>query len=319
MTYNLLILIRDDFRMDGMRTEILEPDREGIERAAALMRAGELVAFPTETVWGIGAHVFDDKAVRKIFAVKGRPADNPLIIHISDLDQVERVAEEIPESFYRLAAQFFPGPLALILRKGKEVPESVTGGQMTVAVRMPLHPIARDLIARVGPIAAPSANLSGRPSSTEMAHVLQDFQGKIAAVLKGGSSEIGIESTVLSLAHGEPLLLRPGAISHEALETALGSRVQLAEAESRPLSPGMKYRHYAPSARVRLFETEEALDRSLRESGLCKRVIKPSARSLYASFRQADLEGVEEILILADARLKSDRALYNRVLKASSS
>ena len=202
-------------------TERLSPDQ--LQRAADLLKAGHLVAFPTETVYGLGAPIFSPEAIQSIFKVKGRPADNPLIAHVSSVEQVSRIALEIPEAFYRLAEVFFPGPLTVVLKRRPDVPSIVSAGLETIAVRMPSHPIALKLISLVDePLVAPSANLSGMPSSTQAEHVLDDFDGKIAAVVDGGKTEIGIESTVINLLGETPILLRPGSISKEALEKVLG-------------------------------------------------------------------------------------------------
>jgi L-threonylcarbamoyladenylate synthase len=203
-----------------METQLLGP--KDIAKAALLLKEGYLVAFPTETVYGLGAPIFNEKLVAQIFASKGRPADNPLIAHISDLSQILEIACEIPPFFDQLTKEFFPGPLTLILKRHPRVPAIVSGGLDTIAVRMPDHALAQALITAVGqPLVAPSANLSGRPSSTEASHVLHDFSGSIAAVIDGGPTKHGMESTVLSLLKEKPVLLRPGALSLADIEAVL--------------------------------------------------------------------------------------------------
>lgn len=281
--------------------------------AAKFVKEGELVAFPTETVYGLGASVFNPIAIQEIFRVKGRPQDNPLIVHISDLEQLEQIVHSIPKEFYQLAEAFFPGPLTILLPKKSCVPDLVSAGLATIGVRMPSHPLARELIRAVGePLVAPSANLSGKPSSTTAAHVLQDFNGKIGAILDGGACSCGIESTVLRLIP-EPQILRPGTIRKEEIEAVLKLEVRESFSEKGiPSSPGMKYRHYAPNAKVVLVESFE--------SSYDKKVLKiktVSSQTLYASLREADLEGYEEIHILCDETTRLDRALMNRLQKAA--
>ncbi len=249
-----------------MRTRIIDTSlemEEGIRMGAELLLDGELVAFPTETVYGLGADGTNGAAVGRIFEAKGRPQDNPLILHIWNFRQLEGIWSEIPETARLLADAFWPGPLTMIFRTGDGVPAEVTAGLDTVAVRMPSHPVAYALLERCGvPVAAPSANLSGKPSPTTAQHVLEDMRGRIPLILDGGSAGYGVESTVVSLA-GEPKILRPGAVTREMLESVLGP-VGVAESILRPLldgetasSPGMKYRHYAPDAQVRVIMGEE--------------------------------------------------------------
>lgn len=222
-----------------------------IRKAARLVRNGKLVAFPTETVYGLGADAFNASAVRKIFGAKGRPSDNPLIVHIADVKDLSRVARDIPEKVRELARTFWPGPLTLILHRNKSIPHAVTGGGDTVAVRIPDNRIARELIRESGtPVAAPSANRSTRPSSTSADHVLEDFSGKIPLVLDGGPTPVGVESTVLDLTSRVPSILRPGKIGREELECVVGRIKKQKSRSSKPKSPGQKYRHYAPQAQV---------------------------------------------------------------------
>ena len=232
-------------------------DTDVMEQAGKLIAEGELVAFPTETVYGLGGDALDPDASRRIYAAKGRPSDNPLIVHIADFDDMKRVAREVPEQAKKLADAFWPGPLTMIVWKSDAVPEATTGGMQTVAVRMPNHPVALELIRRSGClIAAPSANTSGRPSPTEAQHVAEDLSGKIAMILDGGPVGIGIESTIIDLTEEKPMILRPGYITPEMLSEVLQEEVVIdpgiiaADDTRKPKAPGMKYKHYAPKAEM---------------------------------------------------------------------
>ncbi|MFN3938158.1 MAG: L-threonylcarbamoyladenylate synthase [Gemmobacter sp.] len=234
-------------------TERLPATQEGIARAAALLRAGQLVAFPTETVYGLGGNALDPAAVAAIFAAKGRPAFNPLIVHAADLEAAQRLAD-LPEAGLRLAARFWPGPLTLVapLRPGAGLAPAVTAGLDTVAVRVPAHPVAQALLRAAGvPLAAPSANASGKVSPTRAAHVLDTLDGRIAAVLDGGACPVGLESTIVSVG-GAPSILRPGGIPAEEIEAVLGRPLDRVSDPARPRAPGQLASHYAPGARVRL-------------------------------------------------------------------
>lgn len=251
-----------------MQTKIIKINPIGeedawLDEAAALIRSGSLVAFPTETVYGLGADAMDPLAAKKIYAAKGRPSDNPLIVHIARLSELEAAATDIPARAFKLAEAFWPGPLTLILRKNRRVPRETTGGLDTVAVRMPSHLVAQKLITGSGRlIAAPSANASGRPSPTEASHVAQDLDGRIPLILDGGTVGIGVESTILDLTEGTPVLLRPGYITRKMLEDCLGEPVRTdpgslsAASPTPPKAPGMKYRHYAPNAELILVDGE---------------------------------------------------------------
>lgn len=235
-------------------------DRKIMEEAGALLKEGALVAFPTETVYGLGANALDEEAAAKIYAAKGRPSDNPLIIHIADMESLPRITEEIPEAAVKLAEKFWPGPLTIVFKKSAEVPYGTTGGLDTVAVRMPSHPIALEMIrCGGGYIAAPSANTSGRPSPTLAGHVADDMDGIIPLILDGGAVGIGIESTIVDLTDEIPTILRPGFITKEMLEEVVGE-VQIDkgllgdDAKTPPKAPGMKYRHYAPKAELIIVE-----------------------------------------------------------------
>ena len=244
-----------------MITRVISPCEEAYNLAADILKSGGLVGFPTETVYGLGANALDARAVLSIFAAKGRPADNPLIVHIYDRSQMEPLCT-VPEQAYPLMDAFWPGPLTLLCVRKPAVPEQVTAGLPTVAVRMPSHPVARRMLQVCGlPVAAPSANSSGRPSPTTAAHVLEDMDGKIPLIIDGGMCDVGLESTVLDLCHGEPVILRPGGITKEMIESVLGCEVKVAGSVLRPLrkdekalSPGMRYKHYSPEASVTLVE-----------------------------------------------------------------
>ena len=241
-----------------METKLLPADDAGIVLAARLLREGQVVGIPTETVYGLAANALDPEAARRIYAAKGRPSDNPLIVHIAALEALYPLTARCPKLAERLAAAFWPGPLTMIFPKSDQVPAATTGGMDTVAVRMPAHPAARRIIRECGlPLAAPSANLSGRPSPTRAAHVLHDMDGRIPLILDGGDCAVGVESTVVSLVGEHPVLLRPGYITREQLEAALGEEVLVSHAILEKLrpgetarSPGMKYKHYAPKAEV---------------------------------------------------------------------
>ena len=248
-----------------MKTTLLTPetDENAVKTAAELIRAGEVVGMPTETVYGLAANALNGEAVKKIFLAKGRPQDNPLIVHIADFDQIYDLCPAVPPQAKLLADAFWPGPLTMIVPKGDCIPDEVSCGLDTVGIRLPSHPMARALIRESGvPLAAPSANTSGRPSTTTAAHVMHDMDGKIAAVLDGGACGVGVESTVITLALERPRLLRPGGITLEQLRSVLGE-VDVDRAlyekigdDVKVSAPGMKYRHYAPKADLSIVEGE---------------------------------------------------------------
>ena len=238
-------------------------DIEILRQAGNIIRDGGLVAFPTETVYGLGADAMNEKASAKIYQAKGRPSDNPLIVHISEYSQVDEIALGISEDARKVMEQFWPGPLTVILKKKREVPDGTTGGLQTVAIRMPSHPVARAFLKESGRmIAAPSANTSGRPSPTTAGHVYEDLKNKIPLILDGGAVGIGIESTIIDMTGETPMILRPGFISKAMLEETLGIPVKVDPAVSgrkfQPniiaKAPGMKYRHYAPKGQMILVE-----------------------------------------------------------------
>jgi len=345
-----------------VETELLNIESVSSEqKAAALRKAGEiireggLVAFPTETVYGLGADALNAEAAAKIYAAKGRPSDNPLIVHIHDISQVYEIAEEVPDEAKAVMEKFWPGPLTIILNKKSCVPDGTTGGLHTVAIRMPSHPIARDFIRESGRmIAAPSANTSGRPSPTRADHVLQDMDGKIDAIIDGGPVGIGLESTIVDVTEEMPMVLRPGAITVEMLRETVGkvgidpAILGPVSADVRPKAPGMKYRHYAPKADLTLVEgeteavvetinrlageklaegrkvgiicTDETKDRypaGMLESIGARARQETVAHNLYAVLRDFDDRGAEYIFSEGFSEDNLGRAIMNRLNKAA--
>ena len=330
-------------------------DTDVMEQAGKLIAEGELVAFPTETVYGLGGDALDPDASRRIYAAKGRPSDNPLIVHIADFDDMKRVAREVPEQAKKLADAFWPGPLTMIVWKSDAVPEATTGGMQTVAVRMPNHPVALELIRRSGClIAAPSANTSGRPSPTEAQHVAEDLSGKIAMILDGGPVGIGIESTIIDQTEEKPMILRPGYITPEMLSEVLQEEVVIdpgiiaADDTRKPKAPGMKYKHYAPKAemiivdgaqdavihkineltaakraegkKVAVIATDETKDRYDAQVILSmgKRADEDAiAQHLYKILRECDELDVGEIYSECFQTPRIGQAIMNRLLKAA--
>ncbi len=250
-----------------MNTKIVKTEDgnedEVIREAGEILKSGGLVAFPTETVYGLGGDALKEDAARRIYSAKGRPSDNPLIVHIADIGALDELACEIPDSAYKLADAFWPGPLTMIFKKKDIVPYGTTGGLDTVAIRMPSHPVAHRLIKDSGVyIAAPSANLSGRPSPTRAEHVIEDMDGRIDMIIDGGAIEIGIESTIVDVTCEVPMILRPGYVTADMIKEVLGDvcfdETVLAHTvvKGKPKAPGMKYRHYAPKAELTIFEGE---------------------------------------------------------------
>lgn len=297
-----------------------------VERAATMLRKGGLVAVPTETVYGLAAPAWDAEAVAAVFRAKGRPADNPLIVHVADVADIDAVAIVDPVSMKLLEA-FAPGPLTVVLPRVSGVPLIVTAGLDTVAVRVPDQAVTRAIIRQVGPLAAPSANRSGRPSPTTAAHVLDDMNGIIDAVVDAGPCRQGLESTVVRVSGRAATLLRPGALPARAIEECLGvelRRASLAEGGS----PGMRHRHYAPDAAVILFPDASSL---LQAMASCRRpyiLARPdaplpvehcplTAARLYAELRNADAVLADKILVLCDGPVQADEALLNRLQKAA--
>ena len=275
-----------------MMTKMARADSASVREAAGILKTGGLVAFPTETVYGLGANAFDADAVLSIFTAKGRPADNPLIVHIHDRAQLDEIGD-IPPRAPALMDAFWPGPLTILFPRKASIPDVVTAGLSTVAVRMPSHPVALSLLKESGvPVAAPSANRSGRPSPTTAMHVLEDMRGIIPMILDGGPCEIGVESTVLDLTHGRPVILRPGGVTKSMLEEVLHEEVYLAGSILRPLqpdekalSPGMRYKHYAPKGNVTLVRGgETAVVSTLRL--LCRQDLAAGKKSCVLCFTE---------------------------------
>lgn len=331
-----------------MKTKLLQNTMEDLKLAAALLRRGELVAFPTETVYGLGADARCEDAVRNIFTAKGRPADNPLIVHISDMAMLDGIVSEIPEIAQRLAEAFWPGPLTMVLPKCDCIPAVTSGGLDTVGVRMPSHPAALALIRMSGcPIAAPSANRSGSPSPTTAKHVMDDMDGRIAAVIDGGLCDVGVESTVICFDDAETIhILRPGLISAEDLEP-FAAHVYVDEAvyqqiaaDAKVASPGMKYRHYAPHAKiipvdapdfaafaefVRAHNTEGTycllFDSDPEIAGIpCMRYGdsgREQAHFLFLRFRELDEAHAATVYVRMPKKNGTDLSVYNRLMRAA--
>lgn len=246
-----------------MKTEVLKASEEAIKKAAVIIKSGGVVGVPTETVYGLGANALDEDAVGRIFEAKGRPKDNPMIVHISCLEEAEPLVKEIPEKAKLLAEKFWPGPLTIIMEKTDKVPSVTSGNLDTVAIRMPSHEVMRKIIKESGcPIAAPSANLSGSPSPTNAKYVFDDMDGKIPLIIDGGESNVGLESTVITLVGEKPRLLRPGGVTPRELEEVLGEieidkavKAKL-EDNQKAASPGMKYKHYAPKTKVVIIKAD---------------------------------------------------------------
>ncbi len=320
------------------RTRVLRPGREALAEAAATLRAGGLVAFPTETVYGLGARAFDASAARRVYAAKGRPADNPLIVHVDGPEMLARVVRRTTPLARRLMKSFWPGPVTLVLEKSAAVPGSVTAGGRTVAVRCPGHPVARALIRALGePVAAPSANRSGRPSPTTAAHVLRDLKGRVGLILDGGPCREGLESTVVDARGARPVVLRRGTVTDEAVAKA--ARARAAEpGRSAPPSPGTRHRHYAPSCRVVLVppalvrrgglaaldETGAGLIHRSPRSGArpswSRRVTGGTsayARELFAALRAAEAAGVKTLYVETVPDRGVGRAVMDRLRRAA--
>ncbi len=237
-----------------------DTDAAFLENAAIILRKGGLVAFPTETVYGIGANALDENAVKKIFVAKGRPSDNPLIVHIANKSDVYDIAIDIPDTAEKLMKEFWAGPLTIILKKAQAIPKTVTAGLETVAVRIPLDDNARKLIELAGvPVAAPSANLSGKPSPTCAKHVIDDLDGRVDFIIAGDKANVGIESTVIDLTRIPPVIVRPGFVTKEQIQEIIGEveEVDIQAVVESPISPGLKYRHYSPNADLTLFIGDE--------------------------------------------------------------
>jgi L-threonylcarbamoyladenylate synthase len=333
--------------MPQKTTVHLRKDRQGLQKAAEILRKGGLVVFPTETVYGIGANAFNEAAVRSIFKAKGRPQDNPLIVHIADWKMLDRIAEQVPVTAKALFRSFSPGPLTVVLKKKGSIPGCVSAGLDTVAVRVPSHPSARSLIRACGfPLAAPSANRSGRPSPTTYAMALSEMDGRADAVIDGGNCDHGLESTVVAVEGGTVTILRPGAVTREMIVRALGNKNKFIvlsgekHAKGAVRSPGTKYTHYKPKALVVLVDPKDtgkiagwikkkkckkpAFLHAGNLKGVSDALIDVRfssaadyARKLYRTFHDLDALGADVIFAAAVPEKGIGIALMNRLLKAS--
>lgn len=331
-----------------------EPNQD-LELASEILKKGGLVAFPTETVYGLGGDALNPDASRKIYSAKGRPSDNPLIVHIADETDLQKIAKDIPEAAYKLMDVFWPGPMTMIFHKKPIVPDSTTGGLDTVAVRMPSHNVAYELIRRSGVmIAAPSANTSGRPSPTMASHVREDMEGKIDMIIDGGDCRYGIESTIIDMTGDVPTILRPGYITREMLEDVIGTvevdpAILGETAHVRPKAPGMKYTHYAPKGIMYIVEGESSnsvircINRMVKERQMagCKVGVLATrynamayeadevivigdkkdelmiSSNLYRTLREFDARGVDYIYSESFAGSGLGTAIMNRLIKAA--
>ena len=330
-----------------METKLLSDHAADLLEAAALLQQGKVVGIPTETVYGLAADARNPEAVRQIFAAKGRPADNPLIVHIAEMQALEQVAAVVPPLAVKLAERFWPGPLTMILPKRSDIPEITSGGLDTVGIRMPSHPVARALILLSGvPIAAPSANISGYPSPTTAQHVMRDMHGKIAAVVDGGGCSVGVESTVIALENDDTVrILRPGYVTKEMLEEIVPQVTldpailhQLKEGQT-VRSPGMKYQHYSPQAHVILVEGEwqnfAAYAEQNKADGVYALVFdgeetrlslpcltygasgQEQAQQIFSKLRELDDRGAHKVYVRAPKPEGIGRAVYNRLIRAA--
>ncbi len=330
-----------------MKTQILST--KDTHLAAEILRSGGLVAIPTETVYGLAANALNEEAVKKIFVAKGRPSDNPLIVHISKVEEIEPLVKEFTSEAKLLAEAFWPGPLTIILKKSEIIPDVISGGLDTVAIRLPDHPIARKIIQEAGcPLAAPSANLSGNPSPTKVLHVAADLSGKIDAIVNAGPCNVGLESTVISLCTDTPKILRPGAITVEQLKAVLGTVEVDAAVLSRlndnekPLSPGMKYKHYSPRANITVINgsREQYIDYVNSHAGsnvaaLCFEEDAPDLRAFCIAYG-SETDSIQQATHLFEALREIDKidevdtiyarcpscegvglAVYNRLIRAA--
>ena len=333
-----------------MKTEVLEINENSLKKAGELIRNGEVVAFPTETVYGLGANVFNEDAVKKIFEAKNRPMDNPLIVHVASKEDILKVAREIPSNAQMLIDKFMPGPITIVLPKRKEIPMCVTGGIDTVGIRIPEHIGAREFIKACGcPIPAPSANSSGKPSPTSAQHVFEDLNGRIPLILDGGECNCGVESTVISLCGETPLLLRPGMVTYEMLCEVLGKvdihpSVLENNKVDKAASPGMKYKHYSPKARVIIvdgnFDTAikfydfaksneknpvilwaeedlKAFGERSKISLYSDKDTRLAAKNLFKLLRDCDKKGFDTVFITAVPNKGAGLSVMNRMLRAA--
>ena len=324
-----------------METKIVTLE-DGLDEAVELIKAGEVVAFPTETVYGLGANAFDACAVKKIFVAKGRPSDNPLIVHVADKADIERLATDISEQARKVIDAFMPGPITIILKKSSLIPDAVSAGLDTVGIRMPAHEVAQKFIRACGvPISAPSANTSTKISPTTAKHVFDDLQGRIPLILQGGDSQVGIESTIIDMSADTPTILRPGAITPDMLASVLGKVASFSGEIVVAKAPGMKYRHYAPESETVVAKCVNSAVQAYRERILDKPVIIAKSdyvadvsklckcecidlgeddsavmRNIYSAMRRADKQ-YGYIIIQDFGNEGSAKSVMNRIDKAS--
>ena len=327
-----------------MITQKLSNDQNGISVACEILKNGGVVAIPTETVYGLAASAYDENAIKSVFTAKGRPQDNPLIVHISDMEMLSEIALDIPKTAIKCAERFWPGPLTMVLKKSDKINDSVSAGLKTVAVRMPCEKTAHSVISESRlPLAAPSANVSGKPSPTTANHVINDLDGKIDAVIMGEDSTVGVESTVITLVGEHPVLLRPGAVTLEQLKEILPDitvdKAVLSELEAgqKAASPGMKYKHYAPETETFLVEGEsfsEFVNQKENALAVCfleeseeikipkliygtKENPESFANKLFAILRDVDNAGAKEVYVHAPEKQGVGLAVYNRLIRAA--
>lgn len=331
------------------KTQLLKADENSLDLAAKYFSAGEIVAVPTETVYGLAGNAYNGETIKKIFEAKGRPQDNPLIVHISDMKMLREVASEIPGTAYKLADAFWPGPLTMIMKKSEKVSPVTTAGLDSVGIRMPSDPFAHALIVKTGiPFAAPSANVSGRPSPTDAKTVFEDMNGKIPLVVDGGECFAGVESTVVSLLNETPIILRPGYVTKEDMEEVLETEVKIAaavteniKAGEKVLSPGMKYKHYAPNADVIILDGDinkfAGYVNNHKGSGVYAMVFdgeeslfnvpcvtygkfgdgKSQAHELFSSLRKLDELNARTVYVRCPEKSGVSLAVYNRLIRSA--
>lgn len=331
------------------KTQLLKADENSLDLAAKYFSAGEVVAVPTETVYGLAGNAYNGETIKKIFEAKGRPQDNPLIVHISDMEMLKEVASVIPGTAYKLADAFWPGPLTMIMKKSEKVSPVTTAGLDSVGIRMPSDPFAHALIVKTGiPFAAPSANVSGRPSPTDAKTVFEDMNGKIPLVVDGGECFAGVESTVVSLLNETPIILRPGYVTKEDMEEVLGTEVKIAaavteniKAGEKVLSPGMKYKHYAPNADVIILDGDinkfAGYVNNHKRSGVYAMVFdgeesllnvpcvtygkfddgKSQAHELFSSLRKLDELNARTVYARCPGKSGVSLAVYNRLIRSA--
>lgn len=333
--------------MEKWKTQVLPPDEANIRLAAELLNQGEVVGFPTETVYGLAANAFDPQAVAKIFAAKGRPQDNPLIVHIASMEMLPPLVKDPPVLAFQLAEKFWPGPMTMILPRSERLGDEVSAGLPTVGIRYPSSPTAQKMIlASQLPLAAPSGNLSGHPSPTTAAHMLHDMDTRIPLIIDGGECQVGLESTVIQVKEDRVRLLRPGGITVEMLEEVCPVEIDqgvlhAVDANAKVASPGMKYRHYAPIAEVTIVEGELAAFKKYleafkgdgvyamvfdgEEDGLCVPTLpfgqsgqpQTQAHRLFDLLRQCDDLGAKKVFVRSPDRHGIGLAVYNRLLRAA--